>query len=73
MITGGGSGSFVGGSQTTVATSAKRRQEEARYSIRGHSLRLTYADGRTETRWFYLYPDGDRVIGVGAGTYVRRK
>jgi hypothetical protein len=73
VITGGGSGSFVGGSQTTVATSAKRRQEEARYSIRGHSLQLTYADGGTETRWFYRYPDSDRLIGVGAGTYVKRK
>ena len=59
--------------KTTVATSAKRRPEEARYSIRGHSLQLAYADGRTETRWFYLYPDSDRLIGVGAGTYVKQK
>ena len=43
-----------------------------RYTLAGHVLTLTQPDGSTRTQLFYRFPDSDRVIGVGSGTYSAR-
>ncbi len=73
VTSGGGTGGYSGGSGASVATSSERAPQQARYEINNYSIRLTYPDGRSETRWFFLYPDSDYVIGVGAGTYDNMK
>ena len=42
------------------------------YTLAGHVLTLTQPDGSTRTQLFYRFPDSDRVIGVGSGTYSAR-
>lgn len=56
---------------TTVSTG--HRQAVGRYALDGWTVTLTGADGRAETRLFYFFPDGDDVIGLGAGTLSRRR
>lgn len=50
-----------------------KSQSSARYRLDGWTIRLTHADGRIEQRLFYLFPDGDRGIGVGRATLSARK
>lgn len=70
---GGGGSSGGGGTGVSVVTSGRRAEQRGRYRIDGYSLELEFSDGKNERRWFYLYPDSDRVIGIGNGTYLVRK
>ncbi|MCW5619655.1 MAG: hypothetical protein KIS79_00910 [Burkholderiales bacterium] len=75
VTSGGGSGSYSGGQHTdvSVATRSRKAVRTGRYSMNGHAIDFAYADGEQERKWFYLYPDGHKVIGVGASTYVLKK
>lgn len=72
VVKGGGSGSMTDGPGASVATSSTRRPGQANYRIHPHSIELQYADGHSERRWFYLFPDSDDVIGIGESTYIRK-
>ncbi|WP_425256846.1 hypothetical protein ACPOLB_15215 [Rubrivivax sp. RP6-9] len=54
-----------------LATSS-RSSAATRYTLAGHVLTLALPDGSTRTQLFYRFPDSDRVIGVGGGTYSAR-
>jgi hypothetical protein len=56
----GVSGDGVAGSSQSADT--------MRYRLHGYTITLTRADGQSETRLFYFFPDGDKVIGVGSST-----
>jgi hypothetical protein len=47
--------------------------ESMRYRLDGYTITLTRADGSSETRLFYFFPDGDRVIGLGSSTLSMRR
>jgi len=66
------SDSAAGATTPGLATS-NRSAVAGRYRLDGHSITLTHADGRSETRLFYVFPDSDRVIGIGAGVYTGAK
>ena len=69
---------------TTASTTANTTEAHAalatsshgtattRYTLAGHVLTLSQPDGSTRTQLFYRFPDSDRVIGVGSGTYSAR-
>ena len=59
------------GTADTVATG--HRGAAARYALNGWTITMTGADGRADTRLFYLFPDSDDVIGVGGSTLTRRR
>ncbi len=42
------------------------RSVVARYRLDGHTITVTHDDGRREQRLFFLFPDSDRAVGVGA-------
>jgi hypothetical protein len=62
----------AGASTGSVAT-ASRSTGGARYALDGYTIAISGADGRSETRLFYFFPDSDRVIGVGGGTLSARR
>jgi hypothetical protein len=72
VVSGGGSGGFSGGQGTgvSVATSSRQAQRQARYRIDGYQIEFTYPDGRRERKWFYLYPDGNSVLGIGDSVFT---
>lgn len=72
---GGGAGASNGGGGTgvSVATGSRRAEQTARYRVDGYSHELESEDGRRLSHWFYLYPDSDRVIGIGDSTYTLKK
>jgi hypothetical protein len=45
----------------------------AQYRLEGYTLTVQHADGRREQRLFYLFPDSDRAIGVGALSLSARR
>lgn len=49
------------------------RSARPRYRLDGHTIEFAHADGRSERRLFYFFPDGDKAIGVGASTLTRRR
>lgn len=75
VTSGGGSSTYSGGKHTdvSVASSSRKAARTGRYSANGHAIDFVYADGERERKWFYLYPDGHKVIGVGASIYVLKK
>lgn len=68
VLMGSGGGATGGG----VVTYGKKGAM-ARYRLDGWTITLTFADGRSERRLFYLFPDSNRSIGVGGSTLVARK
>jgi hypothetical protein len=56
-----GAGASGGGLSTRGTQSSS-----ARYQIEGHTITITHDNGQREQRLFYLFPDSDRAIGVGA-------
>jgi hypothetical protein len=75
VTSGGGSGGTSGGGGTGVGVTASSRdvRQRARYHIEEYAIELEYTAGRKEVRWFYRYPDGDDVVGIGNGTYVKKR
>lgn len=61
------------GADAGSVVTASRGAGEARYALDGYTIRITGSDGRSEQRLFYFFPDGDRVIGVGAATLSMRR
>ena len=47
--------------------------ETMRYRLDRYTITLTRADGTSESRLFYFFPDGDKVIGLGASTLSMRR
>jgi hypothetical protein len=43
------------------------------YALDGYTLELRYANGKTERRAFYFYPDSNDHIGIGKKVYSLRK
>jgi hypothetical protein len=66
------SDSTAGATAAGLATSS-RGAGAGRYRVAGHTLMLQAADGGSETRLFYLFPDSTRVIGIGGSTYAARQ
>jgi hypothetical protein len=58
-----------GGGVTTHGT----KSATARYQLEGHTITVTHDDGQREQRLFYLFPDSDRAIGVGALSLSARR
>jgi hypothetical protein len=56
----------------SVVTSS-RSDSAGRYSLDGYTIMLSLADGKNSQELFYLYPDSDEVIGIGAGTFLKKK
>lgn len=69
VVVGGGASS----SNSTVTTGARRAEQRARYRIDGYTITLTFAGGRSERQWFYLYPDSDGALGIGERVFSQRK
>lgn len=65
-------GKAAGASTSSMATSS-RSGGAARYQLDGYSIALRHADGRSERRLFYFFPDSDNAIGVGASTLSKRR
>lgn len=66
------SDSAAGATAAGLATSS-RSAGAGRYRVDGHTITLSAADGHSETRLFYRFPDSERVIGIGAATYSARQ
>ena len=49
------------------------RARAARYTLNGWTITTTDAEGRSDTRLFYFFPDSNDVIGVGGSTLSRRR
>lgn len=62
----------AGASAGSVAT-ASSKTEAATYRLDGYRITITQADGRSETRLFYFFPDSDRAIGLGDSTLSKRR
>lgn len=75
MTTGGGAAVSSGGSGTGVSVvgSSRRGPRSGRYRIDGYAIEFEFEGGETSRAWFYLYPDSDRVIGIGEGIYTMKK
>lgn len=65
---GRGGGASGGGVVTHAGT-----EDTARYRLEGWSITFIHPDGRSERRLFYLFPDGDRAIGLGSTTLSSRR
>ena len=65
-------GKAAGASTSSMATSS-RSGGTARYQLDGYSVALRHADGRSERRLFYFFPDSDNAIGVGGSTLSKRR
>ncbi len=63
-----GAGASGGGVTTHGAKSAT-----ARYQLDGHTITVTHDNGQREQRLFYLFPDSDRAVGVGALSLSARR
>jgi hypothetical protein len=63
-----GAGASGGGT-----TTHGMRSEAARYRLDGHTITVTHDDGRREQRLFYLFPDSDSAVGVGAMSLSARR
>lgn len=70
----GGAGLSSGGSGTgvSVVTGARRPQQQGTYRIEGYTIQFDFG-GNASRAWFFLYPDSDRVIGIGGSTYTLKK
>jgi hypothetical protein len=51
----------------------KKSDSSGIYALDGHTLELRYANGKTERRTFYFYPDSNDHIGIGERVYSLRK
>ncbi len=60
------------GSDVGVVSSAKRGNSGT-YRLDGHSIHLRVAGGKEETRWFFLFPDSNDVIGIGGTVFNKSK
>jgi hypothetical protein len=63
-----GAGASGGGLSTHGTQSAT-----ARYQLDGHTITVTHDNGQREQRLFYLFPDSDRAVGVGALSLSARR
>jgi hypothetical protein len=58
-----------GGGLSTRGTQAG----SARYRLDGYTITVVHDSGQTERRLFYLFPDSDRAVGVGATSLSARR
>ncbi|MCU0646385.1 MAG: hypothetical protein MUF00_00200 [Gemmatimonadaceae bacterium] len=70
---GGGAGATTSGGGGSVVTSSQRGAQRGTYCVDRWTITFTGADGSTQRAWFYRFPDDDRVIGIGGGTYLKRR
>lgn len=72
---GGGASASSGGGGTGVSTttSSRRPEELLSYRVEGHRIDFTDAAGQTKSEWFFLFPDGEKVIGVANSVYRKGK
>jgi hypothetical protein len=68
LILAQGAGASGGGLSTRGTQSAT-----ARYQLDGHTITVTHDNGQREQRLFYLFPDSDRAVGVGALSLAARR
>jgi hypothetical protein len=61
------------GADAGNVVTASSKANTARYQLSGYSIAMTYPDGRTETKLFYLFPDSDNAIGLGGSTLSKRR
>lgn len=59
-----------GAPEGTSGVTTSHRTGTHHYSLDGYFINLKFEDGKVQRRLFYFFPDGDKVIGIGAGTYV---
>lgn len=57
-------------------TAGARRASSGRYHLSGHTIELTFEDGRKEVHGFYFFPNhgekDTKALGLGGVTYSRR-
>jgi hypothetical protein len=58
-----------GGGLSTRGTQAG----SAQYRLDGYTITVVHDGGKTERRLFYLFPDSDRAVGVGATSLSARR
>jgi hypothetical protein len=61
------------GADAGNVVTASSKASAARYQLNGYSIAMTYPDGHTETKLFYLFPDSDNAIGLGGSTLSKRR
>jgi hypothetical protein len=61
------------GANAGSVVTASSKASAARYQLNGYSIAMTYPDGHTETKLFYLFPDSDNAIGLGGSTLSKRR
>jgi hypothetical protein len=61
------------GADAGSVVTASSKAIAARYQLSGYSIAMTYPDGHTETKLFYLFPDSDNAIGLGGSTLSKRR
>jgi hypothetical protein len=65
-----GQGAGAAGAGVTTHGTQSRT---ARYQLNGYTLTVQHDDGQREQRLFYLFPDSDRAVGVGALSLSARR
>lgn len=61
------------GADAGSVVTGSSKETAARYQLNGYSITMKYPDGNTETKLFYLFPDGDNTIGLGGSTLSKRR
>lgn len=67
------SGGGAGGGNPSVTVHSERARQSAHYNADGYSIDFEYSDGSRSRSWFYRFPDGDDVLGIGSKTLTRSK
>ena len=69
----GGAGSTVSGGGGGVVTSSRRDAESGTYALGDWTILLTAHSGAKQRSWFYRFPDSDNTVGIGGGTFLKRR
>ncbi|MCU0635411.1 MAG: hypothetical protein MUE41_11110 [Gemmatimonadaceae bacterium] len=70
---GGGAGATASSGGGSVVTSSTAPGARGTYVTDRWTISFTDDRGVTQRTWFYRFPDSDRTIGIGMGTYLKRR
>ncbi|QHT65594.1 hypothetical protein GXP67_02410 [Rhodocytophaga rosea] len=60
----------TGGGSTSNLTAYSSQDKAGTYELKGNSIILKFNNGAVEKKFFYFYPDGKDVFGIGTRYYV---
>jgi hypothetical protein len=71
VLRSGGAATSTRNDQGSVVANSRRTPQSGRYRTDGYTIEFTFAD-ETRRYWFYVYPDNDRVLGIGSSTFTKK-